>query len=118
VTRVSRTLSYVQFSHDNHKTTDCVVCHFTVVGEGRSRPELRSTVYPLPMEACVSCHKEQHATVSCLDCHRTHHGFTPETRTGPDWLRRVSLGTVLLALFVLEAGAGVCIYFLRRPAHN
>lgn len=115
VTRPSRSLSYVQFSHDNHKTTDCVVCHFPISNEDRYRPGLRSVVYPLPMEACLSCHKEQHATVSCLDCHRAHHSSTPASRTGPDWLRRISLEAVLLALLILEAGVGTCLYFIKPP---
>ncbi len=114
VTRVSRSLSYMHFSHDNHKTTDCIVCHFTVSNEDRYRSGVRAIVYPLPMEACFSCHKERQATVSCLDCHRSHHSAAPATRIGPDWLRRISLEAVLLVLLALQAGVGVALYFRRR----
>jgi hypothetical protein len=114
VTRVQKTLDYVQFSHDSHKAADCVQCHFTVTSERAYRPVLRSALYPLPMEACVSCHEQQHTTTACLDCHRAHHSLPSEIYTDGGWLSRITLGNVLLTLLVLEGGVWAYMYLFRQ----
>ena len=114
VMRLPRTLPYVEFSHDNHKTTDCVQCHFTISGEQTYRPVLRSAAYPLPMEACVSCHEQQRAATSCLSCHRAHHLVIPTARTDGGFLARINLPNALFALLVLEAGIAASVYGWRR----
>jgi pSer/pThr/pTyr-binding forkhead associated (FHA) protein len=111
VSRPERTLPYVQFSHDNHKTADCTLCHFAIASEQIYGPASRSEIYPLPMDACLSCHQEQRATVACLDCHRVHHRSIPP-RTGSGWLQRISLSSALLVLLALEVGAWA--YLSRR----
>lgn len=114
VMRLPRTLLYVEFSHDNHKTTDCVQCHFTINGEQTYRPVLRSRAYLLPMEACVSCHEQQRAATSCLSCHRAHHSVIQTARTDGGFLARINLRNALLALLVLESGIAASVYWWRR----
>ena len=114
VMRFSRTLPYVEFSHDNHKTTDCVQCHFTINGEQTYRPVLRSAAYPLPMEACVSCHEQQRAATSCLSCHRAHHAVMTTARTDGGFRARINLRDALFALLVLEVAIAMSVYWWRR----
>ena len=95
VTRVPRSLAYVQFSHDQHRATECTECHSTVRGEEVFRPVLRTSLYAVPMEACVSCHEHQRATTACLDCHRSHHHLMAKAQTGPGWFDAIPLRGVL-----------------------
>ena len=112
--RLPRTLSYVQFSHDNHKATDCVQCHFTVPGEHTYRPAIRSAAYPLPMDACLSCHEQQHVPTTCLSCHRAHHATTPVAQTRTGFLTHLTLQHALFALLALEVGLCLGVYWLGR----
>jgi hypothetical protein len=114
VMRLPRTLSYVQFSHDNHKATDCVQCHFTVPGEHTYRPAIRSAAYPLPMDACLSCHEQQHVPTTCLSCHRAHHATTPVAQTRTGVLTHLTLQHALFALLALEVGLCLGVYWLGR----
>lgn len=114
VTRVPQSLAYVRFSHDQHKAAECTECHFTVTGEQGFRPTLRTPLYAVPMEACVSCHERQHATTACLDCHRSHHHVMAKVQTEPSWFGAIPLRKVLLTLLALQAGVGVLLYFIKR----
>jgi predicted CXXCH cytochrome family protein len=114
VIRRPRTLPYVEFSHDNHKTTDCVQCHFTISGEQTYRPVLRSAAYLLPMEACVSCHEQQRAATTCLSCHRAHHSVISTARTDGGFLTQIDLPDALFALLVFEVGISASVYWWRR----
>lgn len=116
VLRLPRTLPYVQFSHDNHKTTDCVQCHFTIPGEQTYRPAIRSAAYPLPMDACFSCHQQQRAKTTCISCHRAHHQTMPATQTEAGFLTRINLSQALFALLALEVGLFVGVYWLGRDS--
>ncbi len=119
ITRVQRVITYVRFSHDDHEATECVQCHFAVSGEQDYRPVLRSAVrYPLPMDACYTCHEQKQATTACLDCHRVHHNFPYESQVAWGWLRAVTLGKVLLVLLTMVAGAGAYIYGDMRLARQ
>jgi len=110
MTRVQRTLPFMHFSHDNHKTTDCEACHFMVKEEHIYRPVERSTLYALPMEACVSCHQQENVTTSCIDCHRAHHHILAQPTTINPKRNFLSLGRILLAVLVLQIGVGVYLY--------
>lgn len=114
VVRISRTLAYVRFSHDQHKAQDCTECHFTVMGEEVFRPVMRASLYAVPMEACVSCHEHRRATTACLDCHRAHHAMTAEMQTEPKGTTSLPLRYVLLAVLALQASGGMLLYFIRR----
>lgn len=116
ITRVQRTLAFVRFSHDNHKTTDCDTCHFTIKEELTYRPVIRSAAYALPMEACVSCHQQEHVTTSCIACHRTHHRMTAQSATAGTKGGVVSLGGILLFILALEIGGGVVLYMQASPS--
>lgn len=113
ITRESRSSPFVQFSHDNHAEADCERCHFTVKTEQAYRPIERSTVYSLPMEACVSCHQEEHVTTSCLACHRSHHRMAPQSTPAVTKTHVLSLGSLLGLLLCVEIGAG--IFLSMRP---
>jgi len=110
VTRVQRTLPFVHFSHDNHKTTDCETCHFMMKEEHTYRPVERSTLYALPMEACVSCHQQEQVTTSCTACHRAHHHITVQPTTTNAKSNFLSPSEILLAVLVLQIGIGVYLY--------
>ena len=57
---------FVFFSHATHKAggVDCAACHGDV--RGMDVVELH---LPMRMKACVDCHKEKHAPVTCTTCH-------------------------------------------------
>ncbi|MGH7966958.1 MAG: NAD(P)-binding domain-containing protein, partial [Candidatus Binatia bacterium] len=117
ITRVQKAAAIINFSHDDHTETRCVQCHAAIEGEQEYRPVLRSAVlYPVPMEACYSCHEQKKATVACLDCHREHHSYPPTTEAelAGGWLDSVTLGSVLLMFVGLVAGAGAYTYFDMR----
>jgi putative YpdA family bacillithiol system oxidoreductase len=122
ITRIQRKITYVQFSHNDHTETTCNRCHFIVRDEQAYRPVLRSAVlYPLPMEACYSCHEQRRATTACLDCHREHHSYPdsyPVPQVPKRWLSNLSLGSVILTLLVGVVGAGAYTYFDTRLVRN
>jgi hypothetical protein len=94
--------------------TDCVQCHFTIPGEQTYRPTIRSTAYPLPMDACFSCHQQQRAKTTCISCHRAHHATMPVTQPEAGVLTRLSLPHALFALLALEVGLFLGVYWLGR----
>ena len=57
---------FVVFSHATHKNggVECAACHGDV--RGMDVVELH---LPMRMKACVDCHKEKHAPVTCTTCH-------------------------------------------------
>lgn len=57
---------FVFFSHATHKAggVQCASCHGDV--RGMAVVELHM---PMRMKACVDCHKENHAAVTCTTCH-------------------------------------------------
>jgi len=60
---------YVYFSHRTHLNKaklDCEVCH----GPVRERDVLIKE-RPTSMQACINCHKEKGAPVSCRTCHNS-----------------------------------------------
>jgi pSer/pThr/pTyr-binding forkhead associated (FHA) protein len=116
VLRLPRTLQYVEFSHDNHKATNCIECHFTIPQEQTYRPAIRSAVYPLPMDKCLSCHQQEQAKTSCLTCHRAHHATLPVTQPEAGMLMRINLPQALGVLLALEAGLFLGVYWLGRES--
>lgn len=120
ITRVQKATTFVNFSHDDHTETGCVQCHFVIQGEQAYRPVLRAAaLYPLPMEACYTCHEQQEATVACLDCHGTHHTYDlSTTEVAASWLGQISFGSVLLVFVTLVAGAGAYTYADMRLARQ
>lgn len=64
--RVYRVADFVFFSHAPHVTgkVECSGCHGDV-----NQYETLKVERPLTMVACVSCHKEQKATLVCNACH-------------------------------------------------
>src|SRR5262249_20330726 len=67
--RVYRVPSYVVFSHQTHVAkghTSCQTCH----GPVQERATLRKEK-PTSMSACVDCHKDKGAPVTCDYCHET-----------------------------------------------
>ena len=57
---------FVIFSHATHKGggIECAACHGDVRGM-----EVVELHLPMRMKACVDCHKENHAAVTCTTCH-------------------------------------------------
>ena len=66
IRRVYRVPDYVFFSHARHRSAkiECSACH----GPVAERDVLKKEV-PTTMKACVDCHKQAHASVSCTLCH-------------------------------------------------
>lgn len=65
--RIYKLADFVIFSHSRHTGTakvDCARCH----GPVRDREKLTAEVSH-NMIACVNCHKETHATITCTACH-------------------------------------------------
>jgi formate-dependent nitrite reductase cytochrome c552 subunit len=65
--RLYRVPDFVFFSHGSHSKAkvDCVSCH----GPVSSRDVLAQEV-STDMKTCVNCHKERHASTSCVLCHQ------------------------------------------------
>jgi putative YpdA family bacillithiol system oxidoreductase len=125
IQKVARSTDYIFFSHatDGHSGR-CQPCHFLLRGETEFRPVIRSAeFYPLPMDACMSCHEErreqgfERATLACLDCHRTHHQF-PSTVAQPGWGQYVSLNMLLLIGLTFVSGIGAYTYWEDTHAKN
>lgn len=57
----------VHFKHNYHARAgiDCATCH----GDVAQMTVARQVVDVADMGWCVSCHKEQNASVDCLSCH-------------------------------------------------
>lgn len=113
ITHEPRSFRYVHFSHDNHKEA-CATCHATVTTQLVYEPVVRSSFYPLPMEACRSCHEEQHVVTSCVSCHRSHHNYIVQNEPTRSGLERVSLLTIFIVLFTVSAGAVMYNYTRRQ----
>lgn len=119
IIHVQRDITYVRFSHDDHQDYKCMECHFVVQGEQAYRTVLRSpALYPLPMDACYTCHQQQQATTACLDCHNQHHHHQAATLVAGGWLSKITFGYVLFSLFIMLAGASAYTYFDARLAKN
>jgi formate-dependent nitrite reductase cytochrome c552 subunit len=65
--RVYHLPDFVFFSHASHfkAKVECVSCH----GPVATRDVLAQEV-PARMQTCVNCHKERHASTSCVLCHQ------------------------------------------------
>ncbi|MBT9333371.1 cytochrome c3 family protein [Paracidobacterium acidisoli] len=57
---------FVTFSHARHKAAGaaCAACHGDVWASDVVQPHL-----PMRMKACIDCHRENHAQVTCTTCH-------------------------------------------------
>ncbi len=64
--RVSTLPDFVHFSHQAHvsKGHDCSECHGDVKSMDRIKP-----VHTIDMNFCVTCHKNNKASVDCYICH-------------------------------------------------
>jgi hypothetical protein len=58
---------FVIFTHKRHviKGIECQTCHGPV-----ETMDQMQRIASLEMGWCVSCHKQQKATLECLDCHK------------------------------------------------
>ena len=110
VTHEPRPFRYVNFSHDNHKVEPCETCHVTVTTQLVYEPVIRSALYPLPMEACKSCHEEQRIATGCISCHRSHHNYITQDKPTRSVLEHVSLLTMLICLLTVSVVAIVYNY--------
>lgn len=126
VVRVRRSINYVNFTHQTHTRVAgaCRSCHAVVLNELTYRSVVRTAaLYPVPMDACVECHEQTRerfprATVACLDCHGVHHNYATVPQIAGGWLSNVTLGGVMLVLFVMVAGAGAYTYADMRLARR
>lgn len=64
--RVNKLPDFVRFSHQCHIAGghDCSDCHGNVKAMDRVRP-----VYTFDMNFCVTCHRQNRASVNCYTCH-------------------------------------------------
>lgn len=64
--RVYKVPDYVFFSHARHAAAHlrCEECHGDVASM-----ELITLARPTSMQACMDCHRERKATMSCTGCH-------------------------------------------------
>lgn len=119
ITRVKRDIDYVAFQHNDHGQMRCVQCHAVVMGETQYRPVLRSAAaYPMPMDACYSCHKEKKVTIACLDCHRQHHSYPTTSELVQGWFSYLPFSGVLLTLVGLVGAIGAYTYMDMRLARR
>lgn len=123
VTRVQRTINYVVFRHKDHGQTSggCLGCHGSIKGETAYRPIERSAaLYPIPMDACYSCHKDKKVTtaIKCLDCHRQHHSYPASTELVQGWFGNLPFSSVLLTLVGLVGAMGAYTYIDMRLARR
>ena len=114
VTREQRPFLYVQFSHNNHQGSACETCHVTITNQQDYRSGIRSRLYPLPMEACVSCHDQQNVRTSCVSCHQSHHRYIAQDQPTSGWGEQLSLPTTLLLLLGLNIGIGLYLFQRKR----
>lgn len=63
-TQVYTVRDMVFFSHEKHASTDCAECHGKVYEQAPMKV-FRATT----MKACVECHKQKKATLTCSACH-------------------------------------------------
>ena len=127
VTRVARNIDFVIFRHittgpkekGHDKGMSCEQCHAVVTSETQYRPVLRSAVaYPLPMDACYSCHQEKKVTTACLDCHRQHHSYPSTTELAWGWFSGLSFNGMLLTFVGLIGAMGAYTYMDMRLARQ
>jgi len=110
VTREQRSFLYVQFSHNDHQGSACQTCHVTITQQQDYGPGIRSRLYPLPMEACVSCHEKQSVRTSCVSCHQSHHHYIAQEQPTNGWRERLSFPSALLLLLGLNIGMGLYVF--------
>ncbi|MGE4089359.1 MAG: NAD(P)-binding domain-containing protein [Candidatus Binatia bacterium] len=120
VAKIQRTINYVVFRHKDHgQGIACTQCHASIIGETEYRPVVRSAaLYPMPMDACFTCHQETQATTQCLDCHRQHHSYPSTTELVQGWLGGLPLSAVLLTIVGFVGAAGAYTYFDMRLARK
>jgi thioredoxin reductase (NADPH) len=119
VTRVQQHINYVVFQHNDHGQMRCEQCHAVVTSETQYRPVLRSAAaYPMPMDACYSCHEEKKVTIACLDCHRQHHSYPSTTELVQGWFGFLPFNGVLLTLVGLVGAMGAYTYMDMRLAQR
>lgn len=65
-TPVYRLPDFVSFSHAKHAAAriECATCHGNIWAQQRIVPVLQ-----MKMKACIDCHRQEKATVSCTACH-------------------------------------------------
>jgi hypothetical protein len=117
VTREPRPFGYVRFSHNDHKA-ECLTCHITVSTQRQYASGNRSSLYPLPMEACTACHNQQGVTTSCISCHQSHHNSIAPAPNPGTQIERLGLPTALLLLCVMSIGVGAYVYLHQRQPRD
>jgi len=65
--RLYQVPDFVFFSHASHAAAGvgCASCHGAV-----AEREALAAEMPTNMQSCVACHKERHASISCVLCHQ------------------------------------------------
>ncbi len=119
ITRVKQDVNFVAFQHTDHGQMRCVQCHAVVTAETEYRPVLRSAAaYPMPMDACYSCHQDKKVTIACLDCHRQHHSYPSTTDLVQGWFGNLPFSSVLLTFVGLVGAMGAYTYMDMRLARR
>jgi hypothetical protein len=117
VTHEPRAFGYVRFSHNDHKA-ECLTCHGTVSTQRQYASGNRSSLYPLPMEACTACHNQQGVTTSCISCHQSHHNSIAPAPNPGTQIEHLGLPTALLLLCVMSIGVGAYVYLHQRQPRD
>ncbi len=104
--------AYVSFAHRDHGNESCQSCHASIWTEGGYRSVLRKdNLYPVPMDACFTCHTQKLAAIDCLSCHREHHSFPSDGQEpAPVEARSSGFDGFLLAMLGLVLGGFAYIF--------